>query len=173
MSPPLDPASASWCTRPRGVGHLAVQIAKARGAYVVGTARAANHDFVRGLGADEVIDYTSTDFAEHLRDLDVALDPIGGGYGPRSLRILRPDGILVALASPAESYLEEEAARQGRRARFMIVEADGAGLASLAGLVDAGRLRVAVDTVLPLDRVAEAHAIGQTGRTRGKIVLTV
>jgi NADPH:quinone reductase-like Zn-dependent oxidoreductase len=156
-----------------GVGHLAVQIAKARGAHVIATATAAKHPFVRGLGADEVIDYTTTDFAEHLHHLDVVIDPIGGEYGPRSLRTLRPDGILVALASPAETYLEEKAARQGKRARFMIVEADGAGLTSLAGLVTTGQLRVEVDTVLPLEQVAKAHEIGQTGRTKGKIVLTL
>lgn len=156
-----------------GVGHLAVQIAKARGAWVVGTARAAKHALVRGLGVDELIDYTTTDFTEHLHDLDVVLDPIGGDYGPRSLRTLHPGGILVALASPAESYLEAEAARQGKRARFMIVQADGAGLASLAELAEAGLLRVEIDTVLPLEQVAEAHEIGQTGRTAGKIVLTL
>lgn len=155
-----------------GVGHLAVQIAKARGAHVIGTASAAKHGFVRGLGADEVIDYTTTDFAERLHDLDVVIDPIGGEYGPRSLRTLRPGGILVALAAPAESYLEDEAARQGRRARFMIVEPDRAGLTSLADLVDAGQLRVEVDTVLPLEQVAKAHEIAKTGRTQGKIILT-
>ncbi|PWU46054.1 NADPH:quinone reductase [Micromonospora globispora] len=156
-----------------GVGHLAVQIAKARGAHVIGTASAAKHAFVRGLGADEVIDYTMTDFADRLHDLDVVLDSIGGEYGPRSLRTLRPDGILVALASPAETYLEEEAARHGKRARFMIVEPDGAGLTSLAGLVDTEQLRVEVDTVLPLEQVAKAHEIGQTGRTKGKVILTL
>ncbi|MBO3737852.1 NADP-dependent oxidoreductase [Actinoplanes flavus] len=156
-----------------GVGHLAVQIAKARGAHVIGTARGAKHAFVRGLGADEVIDYTTTDFTEHLHDLDVVVDTIGGDYGPRSLTTLRPGGILVALASPAETYLEEEAARQGRRARFMIVEPDAAGLANLAHLADAGLLRVEVDTVLPLEQAAKAHEIGQTGRTSGKIILTL
>lgn len=155
-----------------GVGHLAVQIAKARGAYVIGTASAAKHPFVRELGADEVIDYTTADFAERLNDLDMVLDSVGGEYGPRSLRTLRPNGILVALASPAEAYLEQEAAQQGKRARFMIVEADGAGLASLARLVSVGQLRVEVDTVLPIEQVAKAHEIGQTGRTKGKIVLT-
>ncbi|MBX7268608.1 NADP-dependent oxidoreductase [Micromonospora sp. Llam7] len=156
-----------------GVGHLAVQIAKARGAHVIGTASAAKHAFVRGLGADEVIDYTTTDFAERLHDLDVIVDSIGGEYGPRSLRTLRPGGILVALASPAETYLEEAAARQGKRARFMIVEPDAAGLSSLAGLVGTRQLRVEVDAVLPLEQVAKAHQIGQTGRTKGKIILTL
>lgn len=156
-----------------GVGHLAVQIAKARGAHVTATATAAKHDFLRGLGADEVIDYTTTDFAARLHDLDVVLDPIGGEYGPRSLRTLRPGGIVVSLASPAEARLGDEAARQGKRARFMLVEPDQAGLRALTGLVEAGRLRVQIDTVVPIEEVAKAHELGQSGRSVGKIVLTI
>jgi NADPH:quinone reductase-like Zn-dependent oxidoreductase len=156
-----------------GVGHLAVQIAKALGAHVTATASGDRHDFVRGLGADLVIDRTATDFAEVTGDLDAVVDPIGGEYGPRSLRTLRPGGVLVSLASPAEAALATVAARQGRRARFMIVEPDQAGLLALAALVDEGRLRVEVGTVLPLEQAAKAHEFGQTGRARGKIVLTV
>ena len=156
-----------------GVGHLAVQIAKARGAYVIGTASAAKHDFVRGLGADEVIDYRTTDFAEAVRDVDVVVDTIGGEYGPRSLRTLRPGGIVVSLASPGEAALAEEAERLGVRAQFMIVESDQAGMRELATLVESGAVKVRVDTVLPLEDVAKAHELGESGRTTGKIVLTV
>ncbi|WP_327004677.1 NADP-dependent oxidoreductase [Dactylosporangium sp. NBC_01737] len=156
-----------------GVGHLAVQIAKARGAYVIGTARAAKHDLVRGLGADEVIDYTAVGFEDAVADLDVVVDPIGGEYGPRSLSALRPGGILVSLASPAEAYLADVARRQGRRAGFLLVQPDHAGLRSLADLVDRGQLRVVVDAVLPLEEVAEAHERVATGRSAGKVVLAV
>ena len=156
-----------------GVGHLAVQIAKARGAYVIGTARAAKHELVRGLGADEVIDYTAVRFEDVATDLDVVVDPIGGEYGPRSLTTLRPGGILVSLASPAEAYLADEARRQGRRAGFLLVQPDHAGLRSLADLVERGQLRVVVDTVLPLEEVAKAHELVATGRSTGKVVLTV
>ncbi|MGI5169007.1 NADP-dependent oxidoreductase [Spirillospora sp. CA-253888] len=156
-----------------GVGHLAVQIAKARGAYVVGTARAAKHEFVRGLGADEVVDYTATDFAEAVRDIDVVVDTIGGEYGPRSLRTLRPGGMVVSLASPAEAALAEEAEKLGLRAGFTIVEPDHGGLREIAALAEAGRLRVEIDTVLPLELAGKAHEIGEAGRTAGKIVLTV
>ncbi|MFC0842248.1 NADP-dependent oxidoreductase [Streptomyces noboritoensis] len=156
-----------------GVGHLAVQIAKARGAHVIGTARATNHDFVRGLGADEVIDYTRTDFATTARDVDVVIDTIGGDYGPRSLNTLRPGGILVSLSSPAEAHLAAEARALGLRSTFMITEADQAGMKEIASLAASGRLRVRIDTVLPLERAAKAHQIGETGRTAGKIVLTV
>ncbi|YCK38047.1 NADP-dependent oxidoreductase [Actinomadura sp. ATCC 39365] len=156
-----------------GVGHLAVQIAKARGAHVIGTARTAKHEFLRGLGADELIDYTETDFEAVVEPVDVVIDTIGGAYGPRSLKILRPGGILVSLASPAEAYLAEEAAAVGRRAVFMIVEADQAGLRQVAELVEAGLLRPEIDRVFPLERAAEAHELSDAGRTTGKIVLSL
>ncbi|MFD3511145.1 NADP-dependent oxidoreductase [Nocardia sp. NPDC058666] len=156
-----------------GVGHVAVQIAKARGAYVLATARADNHDFVRELGADEVIDYTTTDFEEAARDIDVVIDTIGGEYGPRSLRTLRPGGIIVSLASPAEAALVDEAGPLGVRAGFMIVEPDNGGLRAITELVEAGALRPHVETVLPLELVSKAHEISDNQRTRGKIVLTV
>ncbi|WP_371526420.1 NADP-dependent oxidoreductase [Streptomyces sp. NBC_01283] len=156
-----------------GVGHLAVQIAKARGAHVIGTARTANHDFVRGLGADEVIDYTRADFTTAARDVDVVIDTIGGDYGPRSLKTLRPGGIVVSLASPAEAHLADRARALGLRSIFMITEADQAGLKEIASLAASHRLRVRVDTALPLEQAAKAHEIGETGRTTGKIVLTV
>lgn len=156
-----------------GVGHVAVQIAKARGAYVIGTASTANQEFVRGLGADEVIDYTAVDFAEAVSEVDVVLDAIGGEYGPRSLRTLRPGGIVVSLASPAELQLAELARPQGKRARFMAVEADLHGLREIAALVESGLLRAHVDTALPLGEVVKAHELIAGGRTVGKVVLTL
>ncbi|WP_461006025.1 NADP-dependent oxidoreductase [Streptomyces capparidis] len=155
-----------------GVGHVAVQIAKALGAYVVGTASAGKHDLVRGLGADEVVDYTRVDFAEAVRDVDVVVDAVGGEYGPRSLRTLREGGMVVSLASPEEARLAERASAVGRRAAFMIVEADRAGMLEIASLVERGLLRPVIDTVLPLESAAEAHEIGERGRVSGKIVLT-
>ena len=156
-----------------GVGHLAVQIAKAHGAYVIGTASPAKHDLLRSLGADEVIDYTAVDFAEAVQEVDIVLDTIGGEYGVRSLRTLRPGGIVVSLASPAEAALAPQAAALGLRAIFMIVEPDRAGLEAVTALVEAGRLRVEIDTVLPLELVGKAHELVATGRTTGKVVLTV
>lgn len=156
-----------------GVGHLAVQIAKARGAHVVGTARSANHAFVRSLGADEVIDYTRTDFTSAVHDVDVVIDTIGGEYGPRSLKTLRPHGIVVSLASPAEAALADVARPLGLRAQFMIVEADQEGLRQLRSLVKAGRLIPEIATCLPLEQAARAHELARSGRSRGKIVLTV
>ncbi|MDT7729537.1 MAG: hypothetical protein QOI21_6113 [Actinomycetota bacterium] len=155
-----------------GVGHLAVQIAKSLGAYVIGTASAAKHDFVRGLGADEVIDYRTTDFAEELRDLDVVLDPIGGDYRVRSLRTLRRGGHLIALTKPAEATLTD-AVPLGINAGFTLYEPDNAGLLAIKQLVESGQLKVTIDTVFPLEEAAKAHELGEAGRTTGKIVLSV
>ncbi|ARZ67566.1 NADPH:quinone reductase [Streptomyces albireticuli] len=155
-----------------GVGHLAVQIAKARGAYVIGTASTAKHDFLRGLGADELIDYRERDFAEAVRDVDVVLEAIGGDYPARSLRTLRPGGTLVSLLPLAEPVLTE-ARERGLRAARIMVEPDLGGLRGIAELVESGRLRTEVAAVLPLAEAAEAHRMGETGRTTGKIVLSV
>ncbi|MFG1614137.1 NADP-dependent oxidoreductase [Nonomuraea wenchangensis] len=157
-----------------GVGHLAVQIAKARGAHVIGTASAAKHAFLRGLGADELVDYRTHDFAEVVRDVDVVLESVGGDYGPRSLRTLRPGGTMISLAlSRMEPGLHERAAGLGIRSEAMLVEPDHAALRAIAALAAAGRLRVSVAAVLPLEEAAKAHEMGETGRTTGKIVLTV
>lgn len=156
-----------------GVGHVAVQVAKAQGAYVIGTASAAKHDFVHSLGADEVIDYTKADFAEALRDVDVVLDAVGGDYGARSLQTMRPGGTLIAIVFKQAENIEALAKEHGVRLEFLTVEADHAGMTEIAGLVERGLLHVEVDTVLPLEQAAEAHRIGETGRTTGKLVLTV
>lgn len=157
-----------------GVGHLAVQIAKARGAYVIGTASAAKHDFLRRLGADELVDYRDQDFAHVVRDVDVVLETVGGDYGPRSLRTLRPGGMIVSLAlSLLDPGLHARAAEQGIRSEAVLVEPDHAGLRALAALVEAGALRAEVAASMPLWDAAKAHELGETNRTSGKIVLTV
>ncbi|MFB9835507.1 NADP-dependent oxidoreductase [Actinoallomurus acaciae] len=155
-----------------GVGHLAVQIAKARGAYVIGTARTPKHELIRALGADEVIDYTRADFASAVRDVDVVLDTIGGDYGPRSLRTLRDGGVLVSIL-PVGEEVRAAAAERGIAAGFTLVEPDYAGMKEIAALVEAGRLHAEVDSVFPLEEAGRAHELGERGRTTGKIVLTV
>ncbi|NUR58685.1 MAG: NADP-dependent oxidoreductase [Catenulispora sp.] len=156
-----------------GVGHVAVQIAKALGAHVIGTASAAKHDFVRGLGADEVIDYRGVDFAEVVSDVDVVLDAIGGDYFDRSLRVMNPGGTLVALCYDVDGEMLARAAERRVTAGFMLVEPDHAGLLAIRALVEEGRLRPVIDTVLPLAEAAKAHELGEAGRTSGKIVLRV
>ncbi|TDD32650.1 NADP-dependent oxidoreductase [Nonomuraea terrae] len=157
-----------------GVGHLAVQIAKARGAHVIGTAGAAKHDFLRGLGADELVDYREQDFAEVVRDVDVVLETIGGDYGPRSLRTMRPGGTIVSLAiSLLDPGLHARAQELGIRSEAILVEPDHGAMRALAALVDAGALRPEVAAAMPLADAAKAHELGETNRTTGKIVLTV
>jgi len=155
-----------------GVGHLAVQIAKALGAYVIGTASAGNHDLVRGLGADEMIDYQATDFATAVSDVDLALDTVGGDYPARSLRTLKPGGRLISLRQvPPE--VAEEAASLGVRAQVMLVEHDHGGLAAIADLVTEGKLRPVIAATFPLSEAAKAHELGQQRHVAGKLVLTM
>lgn len=156
-----------------GVGHLAVQIAKSRGAHVIGTASAPKHDFVRSLGADEVIDYRTTDFAEVLADIDMVLDPLSGDTRSRSLGVLRPGGTLVSLLPGTDPDESAKAAARGVRVETLLVEADHAGMSAVAELVAAGSLRAHVEATFPLADAAKAHALGETDRTTGKIVLVV
>ncbi|MER6346915.1 NADP-dependent oxidoreductase [Streptomyces sp. NPDC001595] len=156
-----------------GVGHVAVQIAKALGAHVIGTASAGKHAFVKELGADEVIDYRETDFAEAVEDVDVVLDTIGGDTSLRSLRVLRPGGIVVSILPVGSDDFHREAERLGVRAVRMLVDADRAGMREIARLVEEGALRATIAGTFPLAEAAEAHRIGDTGRTTGKLVLLV
>ncbi|WP_369251397.1 NADP-dependent oxidoreductase [Streptomyces sp. R41] len=156
-----------------GVGHVAVQIAKARGAYVIGTASAGKHEFLREIGVDEAIDYRETDFTEAAKDVDVVLDTIGGEYSVRSLRVLRPGGIVVSILPVGSEDFYEEAERLGVRAVRMLVDASHTGMKAIAELVEAGKLRPTIADTFPLADAAEAHALGDTGRTTGKLVLVV
>ncbi|HEU4324714.1 MAG TPA: NADP-dependent oxidoreductase [Roseiflexaceae bacterium] len=153
-----------------GVGHLAVQLAKWRGAYVIGSASARNGALVRELGADEVIDYTAAPFEQQVRDVDVVLDAVGGETLERSLAVVRPSGVLVSIVGRPD---EQAAEARGVRAGWVLVRPHAEQLAQLSQLIDAGTLRVLVETVLPLPEAAEAHRQSQSGRTRGKIVLQV
>ncbi|AEN13920.1 MULTISPECIES: NADP-dependent oxidoreductase [unclassified Streptomyces] len=155
-----------------GVGHLAVQIAKERGAHVTGTASAPKHDFLRELGADACVDHRSEDFAGTEERYDVVLDSLGGETATRSVGVLRPGGVLVSLLPGAEDT--EAAAERARvRAVTLLVEHDQAGMRAVADLVDRGKLLAHVSGTFPLAEGARAHAQGETGRTTGKLVITV
>jgi NADPH:quinone reductase-like Zn-dependent oxidoreductase len=156
-----------------GVGHLAVQIAKARGAHVIATASAAKHDLLAELGVDEPVDYRSRHFEEVVEPVDVVYDLIGGDVAVRSLDVLQPDGIMISLPSAAAAAAMEAGRARGLRTTGMLVEPDGDGLQELAALVDTGAVRVRVAETFPLERAADAHRLGEQGRTAGKIVLTV
>jgi NADPH:quinone reductase-like Zn-dependent oxidoreductase len=154
-----------------GIGHLAVQIAKARRAYVVGTARAAKHAFLAELGADQAIDYTREDVAAVVRDVDLVLDLAGGDTAVRSLPTLRDGGLLITAAADAEPARRAAGGRV--RVVYMLVEPDRGGLEALAALVDMGALHVHVARTFPLAEAARAHELGEAGRTQGKLVLTL
>ncbi len=153
-----------------GLGHLAVQYARQRGAQVIATAGKANHDFVRAMGADEVIDYTSCDFAEAVTDCDLVLDTIGGEVHTRSVAVLKPGGVLVYVtAKPIPPYAVREdisvlrAPVRGTRAVFE----------RLAGLVAEGVLSPAIEHRFALGEAPAAYALSETGHARGKTVLDI
>ncbi|MFF4256022.1 NADP-dependent oxidoreductase [Streptomyces sp. NPDC001663] len=156
-----------------GVGHAAVQLAKAEGAFVVATARADRHDFLRGLGADELVDYTAVDFTDAVHDIDVALDLIGGDYGPRTLNTLRPGGLLIS-AIPGDLGLTPEEV-EARGMRFAVVQAEPSGerLEKIAALLAGGRVRIHVEAALPFAEAAKAHELGEAGHAKGKLVLVL
>lgn len=153
-----------------GVGTFAVQLAKARGATVVGTASEANHGFLRELGADRVVDYRKERFEEVVEKVDVVLDTVGGDTLERSFHVVKPGGAIV-------SIVDDPSRVSGRdtsvRASVILVKPDPAQLARIAALVDAGKVKPVVSQVLPLAEARRAHEASQGGHTRGKIVLRV
>ena len=158
-----------------GVGGFAVQIAKNLGARVIGTASAANHDYVRGLGADEVVDYTKQDFRDALRALhpggvDVAFDTVGGDVQTRSAEVVRKDGVLVSLLAYKN---EADLQKLGIRTKYHFVAPNGNQLRVLAGWADSGKFRVHIAHALPLEQAAQAHAWIESRHTCGKLVLVV
>lgn len=149
-----------------GVGALAVQVAVALGAEVIGTAGADHLDFVRGLGA-VAMDYRAERFEDLVDDVDVVFDTAGGDVQQRSWQVLRDTGVLVSIVSPPQ----REGA--GPRGTFFVVEPDRDGLTELSRLVEAGQLTVPVDRVVPLSETAGAYAALEQHGRRGKIVLRV
>jgi len=154
-----------------GVGTMSVQLAKWRGAHVIGTASAHNHALLQELGADEVIDYTTTRFEEVVAPVDVVFDTVGGETLWRSGTLLKPGGRLRTIADDAAPEL---AAKYGIDASgYEIHPPFGDLLAELAGLVDNGQLKPVVSTVLPFQEIKQAHRLSEGRHVRGKIVLVV
>ncbi|WP_448332368.1 NADP-dependent oxidoreductase [Streptomyces sp. DSM 41534] len=158
-----------------GVGHLAVQFAKHLGAEVVATAREPRHAWLKELGADEVIDYTRQPFEDVTGDIDIVIDLIGtlDDTDARSVSVTRPGGLVVAIPGGVSERLATVAAQAGVRTSPFLVEPDATALHTIAGLVDSGAVRVEVERTFALEEAAEAHRLGETNRTRGKLVLTV
>ena len=154
-----------------GVGHLAVQLAKWRGARVIAVASGRHEAFLRALGADEFVDYTTTSAEDAAHDVDLVLDAVGGPGSGRFLRSIRRGGALfpvfMAPIDPAE------AARLGITVSGAQVRSSGRQLDDIARLLDDGALQIAIDSTFPLEQAAEAHERATRGHIQGKIVLTV
>jgi len=155
-----------------GVGHFAVQVAKLQGARVIAVASGAHEAFLRELGADEYIDYTKLKPEDRVRDLDVVLDTVGGPTTGRFLRTLKRGGALYPVY-PLGFADDGEAASLGVTVSATQVRSNGAQLAQLAGLLDAGTIRAEIDSTFPLADARGAHERAARGHIRGKIVLTV
>jgi len=159
-----------------GVGHFAVQFASYFGAHIIATGSARNAGWLRDLGAAEVLDYSAVRFEDVLDPVDVVIDLIGNVHddtGSRSLRVLRPGGLVVNGPTGSWPTLAEEAAAAGVRATGYRVSPDGDTLAVISRLLESGDVKVYVDRVFDLADAAEAHRAIETGHTRGKIVLKV
>ncbi|TFW26532.1 NADP-dependent oxidoreductase [Duganella callida] len=155
-----------------GVGHLAVQLAKWRGAQVIAVASGSHEAFLKDLGADQFIDYTTTDVAEMVRDIDLVLDTFGGPATARFLRTLKRGGALFPVY-PLGFADQEAADKLGVTVTSTQVRSSGAQLTRLASLLDEGVIRVAIDSSYPLADARAAHQRAAGGHIRGKIVLTV
>lgn len=153
-----------------GVGSLAVQLAKAAGATVIATTSGKNLELVKSLGADEVIDYTRTRFADAVAPVDVVFDTLGGKVQETSWSVLKPGGILVSIVDPPD---EGRAATLGVNSAFVFIGPNAPVLNRLAELVEDGKLRPVVGAEFALQDVAQAHSLSESGRAVGKIVLYV
>lgn len=176
-----------------GLGSTVIQLAKHLGAYVATTANGKDAEKVRGLGADEVIDYTKTNFAGSLSGYDVVLDSLGGDNLAKSLTVLKPGGLAISVVGPPDAAfavqvgrpllkpvmallsrkVRAQARKLGVRYSFFFMRADGAQLKTLAALYDAGTLRPLLDRTFPFDETLEAVAYVEQGRAKGKIVVTM
>lgn len=177
-----------------GVGTIAIQLAKHLGAHVAATAGTANVDWVKSLGADFVVDYKKEDFAKALSDYDVVFDTQGGETLKKSIKVLKPGGQLIGIAGPPDvSFAERQglawplklvmrllsfgvrkaAKRRGVTYAFVFMRSSGDQLREIAALVEAGAIRPVVDRVFPFAETREALAYVETGRAKGKVVVTM
>lgn len=154
-----------------GVGHLAVQLAKARGARVIGVASGRHEAFLREVGVDQFIDYTTTPLEQTGCVVDLVLDAVGAQDGDRLLDVLKPGGRLVPIF--LGHYSAERAAEASVTISLCLVHADAAQLVEIGRLIDTGRVHVAIEMVVPLWEARKAHERGEGQHLRGKIVLRV
>ncbi len=154
-----------------GVGVFAVQLARWAGAQVIATATQRNRDFLCELGANEIIDYTTTRFEEVVQGVDFVFDTVGGDTLQRSWQVVKPGGVLLSVVSPRPSFAE--AKEHDVRPVWFVVEPNREQLVHIGALIDEGKVRPIINTVLPLSQARQAYEQGEKGHTRGKIVLRV
>lgn len=159
-----------------GVGSFGVQIAKHFGAWVAATCGSANVDYVKSLGADQVIDYQKTDFRTALKDIDIVLDPIGGEVNLRSYEVMKPGGTLLVVLRGDQVEIQNRErlmAKHGVTTKVVVYSAQPDILDLMRSLFESGALKPPYIKTLPLDQAAEAHRLSETGHTKGKMVLQV
>jgi len=156
-----------------GVGQYAVQIAKNLGAYVIGTSSAANRDFVLRLGADEHIDYKAQRFEDAVRDIDFVFDSVGGENIDRSLEVIKKGGSIISIPSGLNADVMEKANALGINGHQFLVTSNGDDMEIIAKQLDNGSLKSHVSRTFPFDNMAEAHLQIESGRTVGKIIVTL
>lgn len=153
-----------------GVGSMAVQLAKEKGAYVIATASGKNEEFVKDLGADEFVDYKTTKFEDVVKDVDVVFDTVGGETQERSFQVLKKGGFLVTVVNPPSPELAE---KYGVQAEMIHLVPNAEQLAEITELASAGKLKTSVEKVLPFAEIKKAHELSETGHARGKIILKI
>jgi NADPH:quinone reductase-like Zn-dependent oxidoreductase len=177
-----------------GVGTIAIQLAKHLGADVATTTSTANIALVKGLGADVVVDYKKDDFEKVLQGYDVVLNSLGKDTLDKSLRVLKPGGKLISISGPPDpdfarqngsgwllqqvmrllsSGIRRKSKRRGISYSFLFMAANGGQIAKSSSLIEAGDIRPVMDRIFPLKRTNEALAYVETGRAKGKVVVTV
>jgi NADPH:quinone reductase-like Zn-dependent oxidoreductase len=154
-----------------GVGHYAVQMAKALGAYVIATSSAGNKKFVLSLGADEHIDYKAVNFEDAVTDIDFVLNTQSAEIGGRSLNVLKQGGTVISIASAVSDELKQKAQAKGVKIFQTMVKSNGKNMAQIAELLQSSKVRSEIAAIFELQDMQKAHAAIQSGRTVGKIVV--
>ena len=153
-----------------GIGSMAIQLAKNFGAYVITTASAGDLEYVKGLGADEVIDYQAQNFADVVTDIDAVFDTIGGETNLKSYGVLKSGGVLVSMVEPAN---DELVTKGSVRYEHQYTQVTSERLRAITKLIEAGQLTINIDKVFPLEQAADALEYLKTGHPRGKVVIQV
>ncbi|WP_428659815.1 NADP-dependent oxidoreductase [Runella sp.] len=156
-----------------GVGHFAVQIAHYLGAYVIGTSSAANRDFVLSLGADQHIDYKAQSLEKEVSEIDFVLDALGGETIDQSLKVIKPGGTIISMPSGANDLVTQKAEAKGVHGYPIMVHSSGKDMKDIADLLEKGILKAHVSKIVTFDQIAQAHHQVESGKTVGKVVVTV